>query len=65
MCLFPTCLDNNFVKSKEKKRVKLALPASNKLGTRCSDSVPEGVGRLVFWIYRVCCFESTFKVSVL
>lgn len=38
------------------KKLKFALPASNKLGSRRSGVVPEGVGRLEFWICRACCF---------
>lgn len=65
---FPNLFRQQFCKSKKvggekKKKVELALPASDKLVGRCSDSVPEGIGSLVFWNYRVCCFESTFKLS--
>lgn len=38
------------------KKLRFALAASNKLGSRCCDVVPEGVGRLEFWIFRPCCF---------
>lgn len=57
-CLFPTCLHNRLGVSSPcfyKKILKFALPASNKLGSRCSDVVPEGFGMLEFWIFRPCC----------
>lgn len=38
------------------KKLKFALSASDKHSSRCSDAVPEGVGRLQFWICRPCCF---------
>lgn len=59
VCLFPTCLHNGlgfFFLLAFTKKLKFALPASNKLGSRRSGVVPEGVGRLEFWICRACCF---------
>lgn len=65
-CLFPVCLHNrlgcfgffsfSFPFLAFTKKLRFALPASYKLGSRCSDVVPEGVGRLEFWICRPCCF---------
>lgn len=58
ICLFPTCLHDRlgvfFLAFT--KNFKFALPASNKLSSRCSDVVPEGVGRLELWMCRPCCF---------
>lgn len=36
------------------KKLKFAFPTSNKLGSRHSDAVPEGVGRLELGICRAC-----------
>lgn len=57
-CLFPACLHNRlgFFPLLLPKKLKFALSASDKHSSRCSDAVPEGVGRLQFWICRPCCF---------
>lgn len=56
-CLFSKCLLNRleFFSLLLPKNLNLLCLPLNKLSSRCSDVVPEGVGRLELWICRLCC----------
>lgn len=68
-CFFQICLDNIFVRNKMQEDKNLrCLPVTNLVAavlSWCSSDMPEGVGRLVLEIYRVCYFGNTFEVSAL